>query len=1390
MAQNPLKSSESRAMDYQTQTTAALGEALEVLRKKSAANLSTNHQPLTPQAQIERLEIELQISQLKRELQARDLQTIQEQLQTLRQRSEQGHEILSELAENLSSTTSQEEAACVIAATAEALLGWDAFALNLYSADDDKFYAALHIDTVGGKKEKDFTSSKSVSPNEVERRLLDGNGELILREEPLAMMAGLKPFGDTSRPSASLMFMPVRNRTRAIAILSVQSYTLHAYDESDFRLLQILADHCGGTLERIKAEEALRQSEGRLRRLVESNMIGIIFWDRKGNITEANEVFLQMTGYSTADLRAGKVRWNEMTPPEFRDADKKARAELDAHGSCAPFEKDYIAKDGRRIPVLLGSALLEGSNEEGVSFVLNRTQQKRIERRNLAFSELGKNLSSATSAIEAARVICGVADDLFQWDLAVLDLYEEEKDELYPVLRIDTFNDGTRKELAALAKIAPSGRARRVLRTGRAELILKSEPLTFLADADPFGDTSRPSASLMFVPMRNRTKVIGLLSIQSYRLRAYDEQDLAVLQMLADHCGGALERIRAEQALRESEARFRRLGQSNLIGITFWDLNGDVSDANETFLKMIGYTRDDLFAGKINTRTITAPEFAAQDQEALAQVKERGYCNSYEKQYLRKDGTRVDVLAGAAFLEGMADRGVSFVLDISERKSVERRDAALSKLAEKLSATSTPLEAAQLITSVADEILGWDSCYLDLYRAEHDSVSHVLNIDIVYGRKKTVKTFYSGRGPSPMQRQVLEQGPQLILRTPPYAMVEGTRPYGNMAKASASLLFVPIRKGNQVIGFFSVQSYRPNAYSGKDLSTLQTLADHCGAALERIRAQEEISIHAGQQSAVAQLGLRALSGTDWDMLMHEAAAMVAETLAVEFVDIMQLAPDGKQAILVAGKGWKKGAVGWARIEADFDSLLGHVLQSHAPVIIENLKLEFRFSGLELLHDHDLVSGMVLTIPGRSKPWGFIGAHSAQRRSFTQDDVHFLQAVANLLAETIERKRFEERLQIFKEIDYAVLGARSSEAIAEVTLRGAERLLPCDMGLILALNDETHQTRALAIRTAGKTLSEKKTITLDPLQMAELLQPEKKPDLISLLAELWTVPQGNFQATLTVPLLSGENLIGVLALGSQRTEDFSADHREIARELANQLSIAIINSQLFEQVSAGRERLQTLSLRLEEVQDQERRNLARELHDEIGQVLTGLKMFLEIKTRAMPEAYQGSLGEARQLVAELLKRVQELSLNLRPQLLDDLGLLAALRWHLDRYTTQTEIVVEFKHAGFEKRLASEVERTIYRIVQEALTNVARHARVRKVAVRLWISQGNVGVQIEDKGCGFDAEKILAEHVSCGLSGMRERVALLGGNFNLESSPGSGTQLTIELPSRERKATEEL
>lgn len=212
----------------------------------------------------------------------------------------------------------------------------------------------------------------------------------------------------------------------------------------------------------------------------------------------------------------------------------------------------------------------------------------------------------------------------------------------------------------------------------------------------------------------------------------------------------------------------------------------------------------------------------------------------------------------------------------------------------------------------------------------------------------------------------------------------------------------------------------------------------------------------------------------------------------------------------------------------------------------------------------------------------------------------------------------------------------------------------------------------------------------------------------------------------------------------------------------------------------RDQLQTFSRRRIEVQEAERRRFARELHDEIGQSLTGLKLILEQIKRLPIRAVKAKVEEGQALVHELMGRVRDLSRDLRPAILDDLGLLPALLWLFERYTRQTHVQMSFSHSGLDQRFVPEVESAAYRIVQEALTNVARHAGVAEVTVSVREEGPTLQLRIEDQGVGFDPKIALAAGNTSGLAGMQERALILGGQLTLTSQPGSGTSVTVTLP----------
>jgi signal transduction histidine kinase len=268
------------------------------------------------------------------------------------------------------------------------------------------------------------------------------------------------------------------------------------------------------------------------------------------------------------------------------------------------------------------------------------------------------------------------------------------------------------------------------------------------------------------------------------------------------------------------------------------------------------------------------------------------------------------------------------------------------------------------------------------------------------------------------------------------------------------------------------------------------------------------------------------------------------------------------------------------------------------------------------------------------------------------------------------------------------------------------------------------------------------------------------------------------------LFRGSHLIGVLISAfAQQSKTLLEDEAALLKGLANQASSAIENAELFEQVRAGRERQRTLTKSLVDVQETERRRIARELHDHLGQLLTGLQFMLETTKNQAEGSQRMSLEQIQETVSDIIREVREMSLNLRPSMLDDMGLVPTLLWHINRYTAQTGIHVNFQYDDFPNRLPAEIETAAYRIIQEALTNVARHAQVKEVFVGLVSQDDTLWVEVLDNGRGFDtATKI--DRPSSGLSGMRERASLLGGYILVESFLDQGTQVVAALPLTDR------
>ena len=301
------------------------------------------------------------------------------------------------------------------------------------------------------------------------------------------------------------------------------------------------------------------------------------------------------------------------------------------------------------------------------------------------------------------------------------------------------------------------------------------------------------------------------------------------------------------------------------------------------------------------------------------------------------------------------------------------------------------------------------------------------------------------------------------------------------------------------------------------------------------------------------------------------------------------------------------------------------------------------------------------------------------------------------------------------------------------------------------------------------LSEKKTVTL-------ISDIQSFPNL----PHLEIFKEQNIHTIGIAGLYRQHDLIGVLIsiyIGDQihLPEDMIA----LLQGLANQTGIAITNASLFEQMHASRKRQQFLAHQLVMVQEDERRSLSRELHDEIGQMLTGLQFTIKSIMVQSTEEQKNKLDQAQIQISVIISQIRELSINLRPSLLDDLGILPTLIWYFDRYEAKTGIRVSFEQQNLDQRFSSELEITAFRIVQEALTNVARYAETDSVDVKITNLESIMQVEIHDRGKGFDMT-FPSKNQSMGLEGMRERAFAMGGSLEIQSQLGKGTDIHAKLP----------
>lgn len=497
-----------------------------------------------------------------------------------------------------------------------------------------------------------------------------------------------------------------------------------------------------------------------------------------------------------------------------------------------------------------------------------------------------------------------------------------------------------------------------------------------------------------------------------------------------------------------------------------------------------------------------------------------------------------------------------------------------------------------------------------------------------------------------------------------------------------------------------------------------------------------------RQAAVARLGLFALESRSLTEVMNETVRVIVDLLGVELCTVLTMRRSDRSFLVRAGHGWSDGIVGKACVGSGADeSLAGFTLASGEPVIIDVLENESRFHIADRLLEHHIVSSLSVIIEGENEPYGALAAHTTSRRAFERADVLFMQTAANVLASFIERKRVEDALRESE---------TRARAVLDTTVDGI--ITADEHGTIESFNKAAEDIFGYA---AEEVIGENVHVLMPP--------PYK----------------GEHDEYMRSYLETGERkIIGIGREVVGRRKDGSRFPLDLAIS-----EVWLNDRRLFTAVVrdiTDRRRLEQEILRISE---QERRRIGQDLHDGLGQMLTGIGLITRNLARTLDQE-QARHAEDVAEIAELLKEADEfaraLARGLVPVDLEKNG----LRYAVQRLATGAEklfgIRCTFEEIGSVLIEDNSIATHLFRIAQEAVSNAVKHGKAERVKILLAGGQDQVRLRIQDDGVGFpDDFDVETAGSGMGVRIMHHRARIIGANIEIASGVEGGTVITCTL-----------
>ena len=591
---------------------------------------------------------------------------------------------------------------------------------------------------------------------------------------------------------------------------------------------------------------------------------------------------------------------------------------------------------------------------------------------------------------------------------------------------------------------------------------------------------------------------------------------------------------------------------------------------------------------------------------------------------------------------------------------------------------------------------------------------------------------------------------------------------------------------------------RRTTQRGENVTVPVTSTDEIGDLTQSFN-QMVAELHRRRSTLEALYAInRAVSESlDVEVVLAKALEKACEVLGAEAGGFHLLEADGETLGLRVYQGASPGfAEGVRRIRLG-EGVSGQAMALRQPVAMEMANYPAsRLAPFLVAEGFRSLASAPIIARGRS-----IGAISLGRRSarpFTKEELDLLGSIGLEVAASVENAQLHaltagqaQRLAMLTELARSLTMVLEPAAVAQEILRAVQALIPGSAGRLWERAGDEDVLNVVA----GVGLQDPRggqQIRFSPGEgltgiAAATRQPVISPDVTRdprFANQAWATAEG-LVSCIVLPLVHGERILGGLAIFTRTAHAFTDDEVSLLRSFAAQAAIALENARLFQSVSLHREQLRTLTARLADAEETQRRRISRELHDRVAQNLTALGLNLNIVRSQWPDEFAAKtsarLDDSLRLVEETVEHIRDVMAELRPPVLDDYGLGAALRWYSGRFETLTGVTTLVEGEELSPRLPQEVEMPLFRIAQEAMMNVARHVRASQVTIRLEAAAGRVRLTVADNGAGFDPalKPGQVEPPGWGLITMRERAAAAGGQLRVESAPGKGTRVVVEL-----------